>query len=159
MDRKNIGIISGMIIAVLAVNYWVFGVFVDSNEVPPSGNTPPPINVGADYQRKEGNLEVRGLTATEKITLGGVARSTWPTGGVGGGICAWEGTKCDCKQDETSTWTGSTISSKITIGSTCVGGQLTDVRVVNFQVSTGSRHCPQTPPAGCTASLYTYQND
>ena len=151
---KKIIIALTSLIAVLAVNYFVFAVWNEPTQSPPNGNVPAPVNVGPDYQKKEGNLEVNNMTAAS-ITLGGVTKTAWPVGGIGGVACTWEGTKCDCKDDETSTWTGSEIQSKITIGTTCTGGQITEVKIVNFQVSTGERNCQSTPPAACTPGLYT----
>ena len=153
MDRKfYLGLLI-VLSAVFVANYFVFALFNEPTQAPPDGNVPAPVNVGPDYQKKAGDLEVNGLTSAA-ITLGGVTRASWPSG-LGGAACTWEGTRCDCQDDQTSTWTGSTISSKITIGTTCADGQITDAKIVNFQVSTGSRRCQDKPPAACTPELYT----
>ena len=147
--KKSIFIFIIVLVVIFTANYIVMAIWSEPAGSPPNNNVPAPINVGPMSQSKEGNLEVGSLT------LGGVTRSSWPDG-IGGAACNWEGTKCNCKDDQTSTWTGSEISSKITIGTTCSGGQITSVNVINFQVSTGNRNCSSLPPVACTPGLYTH---
>lgn len=138
------------VITVFAV-YSFVSAWTEPTASPPNENVPAPLNVGSGRQVKSGDLTVGNLKATS-ITLGEDTRFGWPGGGGAGGgaACAWEGTKCDCKAD------GSTFAdARVIIGATCASGQLTDIKVVNFSVTSGSKSCNKTAPAGCTPSLYT----
>lgn len=131
--------------------YSLVSAFTEPTALPPNENVPAPLNVGGGRQVKNGDLTVGNLKATS-VTLGDDTRFAWPsgTGGAGGAACAWEGTKCDCKAD------GSTFAdARVIIGATCASGQLTDIKVVNFSITSGGRSCDRVAPAGCTPSLYT----
>jgi hypothetical protein len=136
---------------VLVANYLVYAVFNEPTAMPPLGNTPAPINIGPDTQVKDGVIGVKELIANTAITLGGVRKTAWPAGGVGGAACTWEGTKCDC-WDDTSTFT----DIKLTIGLTCASGQITDFGIKELDVTSRTKDCRDNPPSGCTAGLYTH---
>lgn len=139
---KRISIIFVVVLAVVFIaNYVVMAVWNEATDTPPNGNVPAPINIGPMSQSKEGNLEVGSLT------LGGITRSSWPSGGQS---CNWEGTKCDCS-DDSSTF----ADIRLTVGTTCVGGQITGVEIVNFEISSGNKDCPAKPFSKCTAG-YTH---
>ncbi|MEK7496781.1 MAG: hypothetical protein AAB657_02645, partial [Patescibacteria group bacterium] len=59
-------------------------------ETPTGGNVPPPVNVGTSGQTKYGSLGVTGLISSGRVTgselcLSSDCRTSWPTGGAGGG--------------------------------------------------------------------------
>mgnify|MGYP001600792682 FL=1 len=145
MSMKKYIPISLIILSLIFVaNYIVMSqVFNDATDTPPNGNVPAPINVGPMSQSKEGNLEVGSLT------LGGVTRSTWPSG-VGAAACNWEGIKCDCSDDSSAF-----ADIRLTIGTSCQGGQIAGVEIVNFEISSGNKNCPDNPHPKCTAG-YTH---
>lgn len=134
------------VISILTANYLVFAVFQQPTLPPPDGNVPAPINVGPVYQVKSGDLGLNNLRASS-VTLGGVTRSSWPTGT--GISCTWEGVKCDCR-DDSSTW----ADLALTIGLKCDQGQLTDFHIMNVDISSRATKCPLTAPPGCSPELY-----
>jgi len=153
MARNNFLIIVLAAVMILAVNYVVYG-FSEPAGPPPGNNVPAPLNVGPLTQNKEGNLELHNLKARGGIELGGVFRSAWP-GETGAGLtCPWEGTKCDCHSDSSSF-----ADLSLTVGLTCGGGEIRDIKIVGLDISTRKKRCSPTPPAGCTAGLYSYKND
>lgn len=139
--KKYITISLIILSLIFVANYIVMAVWNEATGIPPSDNVPAPINIGPMSQSKEGNLEVGSLT------LGGITRSSWPSGGQS---CNWEGTKCDCS-DDSSTF----ADIRLTVGTTCVGGQITGVEIVNFEISSGNKDCPNNPFPKCTAG-YTH---
>ena len=149
--KKDLIVFLAVLGTVLAVNYLALAIWQEPTESPPNGNVAPPVNTGADYQRKGGDFEVNNFKASS-ITLGGVSRSSWPPGmGV---ACPWEGVRCDCQSDS-STF----AAARVTISITCNSGQVVDLRVRNFEITSRKRTCDAVPPPGCTPGLYTYQNN
>jgi hypothetical protein len=146
MDKKLI--IAIIVIAFVFLAAWAVSAFSEPVGSPPSSNVPAPINVGSATQNKMGDLESENFTVRDGLTLGGVKRTSWPEGGDG--HCDWEGTRCHCREDGSS---GANVS--ITIGMTCAEGSLTDVKIVDLQISSRSKHCRSTAYSGCTADLYS----
>ena len=126
--------------------FWV-NAFSEPASAPPLGNTPAPLHVGAEAQTKVGDLELESLRARGGIELGGVFKEAWPDGTVS---CGWEGMKCHCVDDDSSVG-----NVRLTVGLSCRAGQVTDFRIVDFQISSRSKDCPVAAPAICAASLYT----
>lgn len=142
----RVSVVLGALVAVLGIYAAVFG-FTEPAGAPPLGNVAAPVTVGPEAQSKAGDLELENLKARGAITLGGVARNTWPAGT--GGTCSWEGRRCYCASNDSSVG-----SMQIVIGMTCSQGRVTDFKVVNFEISSKSKSCPSSPPAGCTEGLY-----
>ena len=148
MNKKFLIIFVIVLLGVLI--WWVGYAFVEPAGSPPSGNVPAPINVGPIAQTKVGDLEVANLLVGDGLTLGGVRRTEWPDEVSG---CDWEGTKCDCVSE-----TASIGGIKLTVGSTCEAGRLTDFKIVELDISSRSKRCGDGPPTGCTAGLYSRIN-
>ena len=146
MDKKLI--IAIIVIAFVFLAAWAVSAFSEPVDSPPISNVPAPINVGSATQNKMGDLESENFTVRDGLTLGGVKRTSWPEGGDG--HCDWEGTRCHCREDGSS---GANVS--ITIGMTCAEGSLTDVKIIDLQISSKSKHCRSTAYSGCTADLYS----
>ena len=146
MDKKLI--IAIIVIAFVFLAAWAVSAFSEPVGSPPNSNVPAPINVGSATQNKMGDLESENFTVRDGLTLGGVKRASWPEGGDG--HCDWEGTRCHCRENDSS---GANVS--ITIGMTCAEGSLTDVKIVDLQISSRSKHCRSTAYSGCTAGLYS----
>lgn len=135
------------IAATMFIGYLAIAAFVEPASAPPEGNVPAPINTGPQAQNKAGDLELENLIVREGITLGGERRTTWPEGAA---ACNWEGTKCFCADD------GASVGSiRLTIGATCASGQLTDVKIMNLDISSRSKRCWSNPPPGCSPGLYS----
>lgn len=150
------------VVSIFVANYIVLA-FTEPTSPPPAGNVSAPINVGGGRQVKNGDLTVQNLKASS-ITLGEDTRVAWP-GGVGGGACAWSGTKCSCKNVTTESGGifglgSSNETLRVVVGATCLGGVLTNIGVVNFGSSgcpnpTSSRTTQRLVAWGCDPALYT----
>jgi len=108
---------------------------------------PAPINIGSTAQSKAGDLESADFTVRDGLTLGGVRRTEWPDAASG---CNWEGTKCNCTSE-----TASIGGIRLVVGTTCEAGQLTDFKIMDLDISSRSKRCSDSPPAGCSAGLYS----
>lgn len=152
-------IIVTTIASIFAVNYLVFA-WSEPTGAPPTNNVPAPLNVGSGRQTKNGDLTVQNIKASS-ITLGEDTRIAWPD--VAGGACAWEGTKCSCMSDSTtsSRWTGKTI--RIITALTCTSGRVTnygirDVRIGDTQNDYYARCYNGQGFTGCT-TLTSHDNN
>ena len=128
--------------------YAVFA-FTEPTGVPPQNNVPSPITVGSGRQVKSGDLTVQNIKASS-ITLGEDTRTTWLDAAS---ACAWEGWKCDCKNDGS---TGASIA--LTMGVQCLSGRLTDMKIVSVQISSKGKSCSATAPSPCKQAIYSYVN-
>lgn len=153
MNKNNLLVLAAAVFGILVVNYVVYA-FSEPTGPPPENNVPAPLNVGSITQSKNGNLELNSLKVRGGIELGGVHRSTWPGEAGAGAACPWEGTKCDCHSDSSSF-----ADLSLTVGLTCGGGEVKDMKIISLDISTRRKRCSPTPPTGCTDGLYTYKND
>lgn len=127
------------VVCSMVLVYGVVSAFSEPSGAPSSFNTPEPLNIGSEKQSKSGDLEVNNFTARGSITLGGVARTTWPGEGVAG--CGWEGWKCDCQSD------ASTLAEiRLVVGLECRSNRLTDFKIMNLEITsgTGEKRCGAT---------------
>lgn len=145
MNKKIL--ITIIIILFLGLAYAVVSAFMEPVGSPPSGNVPAPINIGPEAQSKTGDLEAENFVVRNSLTLGDVRRTEWPEG-LGG--CNWEGTKCNCTSERASIG-----GIKLTVGTTCEAGQLTNFKIMELDISSRSKRCGNSPPAGCSAGLYS----
>ncbi len=146
--HMNRFIFVGGSVAVFFFAYAAFA-FTEPTGVPPQNNVPPPITVGSGRQVKAGDLTVQNIKASS-ITLGEDTRTTWLDAAS---ACAWDGWKCDCKNDGSS---GASIA--LTMGVQCTSGRLTDMKIVSIQISTKEKKCSATAPAPCKQIIYSYAN-
>ena len=123
--------------------------FTEPTGIPPQNNVPPPITVGSGRQVKSGDLTLQNMKASS-ITLGEDTRTTWLDAAS---ACAWEGWKCDCKNDGS---TGASIA--LTMGVQCTSGRLTDMKIVSLQISSKGKSCSGTAPSPCKQTIYAYKN-
>lgn len=143
-------------LSLVAIHYMVFA-FTEPTGVPPTNNVSAPLNIGSGRQVKNGDLTVQNLKASS-ITLGEDTRTVWP-GSVGGGACAWEGTKCTCMSDSTTGWFGGK-TIRIVTRMTCAGGRVTDYGISDLRIGDNkndyyARCYNGQGIEGCTPSLYT----
>ena len=140
-------IVSGSVVTCF-FTYAVFA-FTEPTGVPPQNNVLPPITVGSGRQVKNGDLTLQNMKASS-ITLGEDTRTTWLDAAS---ACAWEGWKCDCKNDGS---TGASIA--LTMGVQCVSGRLTDMKIVSVQISSKEKSCSAMAPSPCKQAIYAYKN-
>ena len=144
--KEFISILVAVVLTLLTVNYVVLA-FVEPSQPPPGGNVAAPLNIGPGRQIKDGDLTVGNLSASS-ITLSGDTRFNWPNGGGGGGsslACTWQGTKCECFEDDSGT-----VEGKIIFGLTCnAQRQLSGFDIIDFHVTAGNDSCPNAAPPGC----------
>ncbi len=135
-----------MFIVFGAFSYLSAEAYADPLLSPPEGNVRGPLNMSVQSQTKSGDISVDGFKAAG-INLGGVLRNSWSQIG---GACAWQGTRCHCASDDSSIG-----SVRLTIGITCNGGTVTNLKVVNIDISSREKRCWSSAPSGCDRNLYT----
>jgi len=139
------GILCGSI-GIVSVAY----AFTEPGGTPAATSSPQVVNTGPASQVKSGDLTVGNMKADKAITFGGEKRTAWlPTGAA----CAWEGWKCDCRSDGSST-----AAITLTFGVKCAGGRVEDARLFGLAISSKDKACRASAPSPCAQALYTREN-